>query len=73
MPASRPRPCSVTCFDFPLSEAKYVLDTINAGSLTDPLEGDMASPERFDRLCEVVQPVVTGPAFSSSGWVSMPR
>jgi cytochrome P450 len=53
-------------FHLPVSEAKHVLDTINTGSLTDPLGGDMADPERFDRLCEIVQPVVT--ARRRQGW-----
>lgn len=36
---------SVTCdlFRLPLSEAKYVLDTVNAGSLTDPTTGSTKS------------------------------
>ena len=56
---------SVQChlFRIPLSEAKYVLDTINAGSATHTGNPD---PERYDRLCEIVQPVVT--ARRRQGW-----
>jgi cytochrome P450 len=51
---------SVQCylFRFPLSEAKHILDTVNAGSRTDPKDGSKSN-ERFDRMCEIVQPLVT--------------
>ncbi|WP_181779319.1 cytochrome P450 [Pseudonocardia pini] len=50
---------SVQChlFRLPLSEAKYVLDLVNTGSMADPLTGRQ-DPERFDRVCELVEPGV---------------
>jgi cytochrome P450 len=58
---------SVQChlFRMPLSEAKYVLDTINAGSRTDTANAT-PDPERYDRLCEIVQPAVR--ARREHGW-----
>lgn len=43
-------------FRIPLTEAKYVLDTINGQSLTDPLDGTFDPKAKYDRLCEIVQP-----------------
>ncbi|MCW2494500.1 cytochrome P450 [Jatrophihabitans sp.] len=52
---------SVQChlFRLPLSEAKYILDTINAGSATHT-EAGAPDPERYERLIEIVEPVVRG-------------
>lgn len=49
---------SVQChlFRLPMSEAKYVLDTMNAGSITDPTTGSYDPKARFDRLCEIIEP-----------------
>ncbi|MGW4335929.1 cytochrome P450 [Rhodococcus koreensis] len=51
---------SVMChmFRIPLSEAKHVLDTVNAGSLTDPEKGGTDTAMIFERICELVEPVV---------------
>jgi cytochrome P450 len=45
-------------FRIPLAEAKYVLDVINAGSITDPVTGGNDFAATKDRICEIVEPIV---------------
>jgi cytochrome P450 len=45
-------------FRLPLSEAKHVLDTVNAASITDPLTGGKDYEEQRQRLRELVEPTV---------------
>jgi cytochrome P450 len=42
----------------PLEEAKYVLDTINAASITDPVTGGYDPATRWDRVCEMLEPAI---------------
>ncbi|MEV7342693.1 cytochrome P450 [Streptomyces sp. NPDC093544] len=51
---------SVMChmFRLPVSEAKYVLDTVNSVSMTDPEKGGSDIALLFQRLREIVEPVV---------------
>lgn len=51
---------SVQCYlmRVPLEEAKYVLDTINAASMTDPVTGGHDPAVRWDRVCEVLEPAI---------------
>jgi cytochrome P450 len=45
-------------FRVPLIEAKYVLDTVNSASITDPVTGGYDPAARWDRVCEIVEPGV---------------
>jgi cytochrome P450 len=50
----------------PLIEAKYVLDTVNSASITDPVTGGYDPNARWDRVCEIVEPGVR--ARRKEGW-----
>jgi cytochrome P450 len=51
---------SVQCYlmRVPLEEAKYVLDTINSASITDPVTGGYDPMARWDRVCEMLEPAI---------------
>jgi cytochrome P450 len=51
---------SVQCYlmGVPLEEAKYVLDKINAMSTTDPVTGGYDPTNRWDWVCELLEPAI---------------
>jgi cytochrome P450 len=51
---------SVQCYlmGVPLEEAKYVLDLVNAMSITDPETGGYDPANRWDRICELLEPAI---------------
>ena len=51
---------SVQChlFRIPLAEAKYVLDVVNAGSITDPVTGGNDFVAAKARISEIIEPIV---------------
>lgn len=65
---------SVMCYltRVPLEEAKYVLDTINAASITDPVTGGYDPAARWDRVCEMLEPAIRSRRAEGGAGTSFP-